>query len=361
MANSVPTLGPGTVSGVTGLTTRPVYFLKLNGGPQPTVVVKGENALAGLSDADAEISIRWSSKMMKNINNDQVNTKVMTPAEIVVFNAAARVAYPNPGDIQNANLTQPYRWVKMPYVAGLSDAELYNSAGKVNANTIKPVLQRFLDAQVWTDLGTVVVGDIFSGNNDRFKFDGTGGVAGMTVEWANYGNIMFTAGGATSVIGLDTLDPSGSDGRSNLGSGQADLGVLPILSNANQPLRAAFALKCTRAIAHEIKRRMGSVSSLTLAVVGGQVGQILRVYKENPPVGDISVDDLLGGYAPDFQTGFDAGVNRLKNYLQGKRQNYAPAVPWVRALPLRIVAPQQAAPRKAFPAGVQSRMQTLGW
>jgi len=44
MAGTVPQITAGSINGVTGLSERPVYFLKVNGSPTPNLVVKGDAA-----------------------------------------------------------------------------------------------------------------------------------------------------------------------------------------------------------------------------------------------------------------------------------------------------------------------------
>ena len=367
MSNSVPLLSAFSVTNVVGLKERPVYFITLNNANAPSVVVKGENQMQGLSNEDAEISIRWTSKLMKNVNNKAVNTKLMTAGEIHEFKKNARRAY-DQGTPQRGNLDQPYRWVKMPYVAGLSDAEMYNSDwNQFDSRTLKPLLKRFLDEQVWDELGAIVAVDIFNGNNDRLMFDAPPGAQAsqINVQWSNLGNIMFLTGGATSVIGLDTLDPSGAGGRSNLGSGQADLAVLQLLNDTNRASRKEFAVNCTRAIAAEIKRTMSKTGtdSVTVRVVDGDAPRILRIYKESAP-GKTGLEELLAVFADPFLDGFNRGITRMKTYLQGKRNQYGNAGGWVSARrpgQKMTMGSRSQTTGKQIPRGVQDRMRALGW
>ena len=75
--NTVPTITPGSITGIGGLTVRPVYFLRLNGANNPSLVVKGESNVS-----HGATSVAWGAKLMKNVNDIQVNTKMMTPAGI---------------------------------------------------------------------------------------------------------------------------------------------------------------------------------------------------------------------------------------------------------------------------------------
>jgi len=42
--NTVPIITPGSIAAIGGLTSRPVYFLKLNGAINRSLVVQGEAA-----------------------------------------------------------------------------------------------------------------------------------------------------------------------------------------------------------------------------------------------------------------------------------------------------------------------------
>jgi hypothetical protein len=371
MAGTVPTITPGSITAIRGLAKRPVYFLNLNGAAQPNLVVKGEDALVHISDADAEISIKWTSKLMKNVNNTAVNTKIMAPPEINLFKASARLAYPLNTAPQHRNLNANYRWVKMPYVTGLSDGEMWNEdQGGYDNQMIKNVAKKFMEPQVWTDLGKVVAVDLFNGNNDRFLFTQQPGytIAQMTVVWANKGNIMFLQGGATSVIGLDTVDPSSQTGPSNLGSGAADLAVLQVLQDAHAAERTTFAVKCAHAVAAEISSAMRNTQFLTIHVNGAPLGQdVIRVDKDH-------VAELLEPFAVPFEQGLNAGIRDLRQYLQGKvqqyrlqnqqaQQQYQQRVGWRPGRP--GAGPPIGANRgpvmKTVPQGVLNRMAYLGW
>ena len=74
---------PRTITRVTGLSERPVFFVTLNNEPQAALVVKGENKVG--DEVDVKASVRWASKMMKNVNNPLVNSKPLMPEEWEVF------------------------------------------------------------------------------------------------------------------------------------------------------------------------------------------------------------------------------------------------------------------------------------
>lgn len=378
MSNSVPTLTPHSILGMTGKVERPVYFLTLAGSAVPNLVVKGEagtNNHPGMSDAEATISVKWSSKLMKNVNNPLVNTKIMTAPEIVEFQRAA-AALLTAGSPQRVNSTNPggmYTWVKMPLVPGLSDAEYYDAANAVVPGNIKVNILKFSDDMVWAELGKVVAVDLFNGNNDRFTVDG---------HWQNKGNVMFLTGGATAVIGLDTFDPN-AGAMANLATGGRfdELRILIDLAR-----RDAFALACTGSVGNEMKRAFKTTAEVTLK---GKTtfGLITQAPGGAQVVRHIKIDEmeqLFLPYAPTFAQGISTGAAQLKAYLQAKVRQYRPAPVWQRAAPAgaavapapgwqravpggaRAVAPAPApgaaaAPVKVVPQGILDRMAFLGW
>lgn len=343
MAGSVPIIAPRSLTEVKGLQARPVFFLKFNNAPNYSLVVKGESKdqAAALNDADREISILWSSKMMKNVNNNLVNTKMLVDPELDRFLRFARATYAA-GTPQHQFLGGNYMWVKMPFVAGITEAELFDEgAGAFTIVRMKAVLKEFLRPQVWRDLGKIVAVDIFNGNNDRFLLDKQPGGL-LTVQWANQGNMMFLPTGApTTMIGLDAFDPSGAiDGRSNLAGG-AGMGVLLDyikIGGQWEPLKRDLAEKCTDAIGHELNRRM-SGQQVAIMINGPQGGHVLRVRKDE-------VKQTLRPFSTYFKEGLDQGILQLRQYLIGKRAQYAA---------------MQAANPKNVPQGIINRINYLGW
>lgn len=338
MAGTVPQITAGSITGITGLSERPVYFLKLNGSQTPNLVVKGDAASGAhpsMTDLDAEVSIQWGSKLMKNVNNDLVNTKIMTPAEVAVFKAAGLATFAaGTKMLLNVSPGAPaYTWVKMPMVPGLSDAEYWRTdpsgrGGYFSTADIKTNIFQFSKDDVWRDLGKVLAVDIFNGNCDRFDFTG---------HWVNKGNIMFQdlAGQATKVIGLDTFDPNGGQNANlNTGGGFDELNIL-----VDAARRRAFAIACATSVGSEMKRGLKASTTITLKFMGpGGAPVVTKV-----DVG--TMQDLFLPYAPLLEQGITAGANLLMIYLQGKVRQYAP-VP----APVRQPAPWQRAAANAGPA-----------
>ena len=372
MAGTVPTIVANSITAITGLAKRPVYFLQLNGSPTPNLVVKGDS-----NKADSDVSIAWSAKIMKNVQNNLVNTKILTPAEIAIFKQAALAAFPAT-DIQHQYLTGQYRWVKMPYVAGLSDADFVDDDDySVNLKQIKELIKKLSDAAVWSELGRIVAVDIFNGNGDRFAVDPSG--AAKPGAWINRGNIMFldpAHGHTTSVIGLDTFDPMSQ--VANLKT-QGGYEGLKVLIDANK--RSVFTASCVRSVATHIKLKLlesGHHGNLKIATQGSDGPGVITI-----PIQ--SMDHLFDSYAIDMDFGISLGANQLKQYLQGKVQQYTPvrpaaplpAPPRPRNLPPGVPPPRPAnlpgvqalpalpalpgAPVKTIPQGILDRMAYLGW
>jgi hypothetical protein len=372
---TVPVITPNAINGMTGLKERPVYFLKLNGAQQPNLVVKGEAAggqLRNINDADAVVSVAWGSKLMKNVQNSLVNTKIMTPAEVQAFKTAAQHAFAaDTPQYRNALGAIAYNWVKMPFVANLSDAQITEEkqiagfkgqkyVGFVGSvPMIKQAIQKLSSDAVWLELGKVVAVDIFNGNGDRFNI--------QTGAWQNYGNVMFLNGGQTPVIGLDTFDPNGGD-QSNLNK-RGTFEELLILTDSAR--RKKFAGLCTKSVGTTMKNELKGVSALKLKVQGPNGPDIVDL-----PVA--SLPSVFDDYASDFEQGLAQGAISLKMYLQGKLRQYGfrPAAP----APLRMAPPQRnffgaqrpvvaaapvrpgaAAPQKTIPQGIIDRMTYLGW
>lgn len=375
MAGTVPTITPGSITSVRGIENRPVYFLTLAPSLVENLVVKGEAAganLAHMGDADAMVSVKWGSKLMKNVNNDQVNTKIMTPAEVNEFKVYAR-AHLVQGTRPHTNVSpagQAYNWVKMPKVGNLSDGEFYTETPAIGPNgrtgtavvpaDVRRNIIKFSDDAVWSDLGKVLAVDIFNGNDDRF--DASDG------SWVNKGNVMFLAGGQTAVIGLDTFDPNGAKSNLNV-MGQFD--ELQILINANR--RHTFAEACATSVGEELARglRFANAQSVTVNMQG----------PDGPVVTSFSLTELkvlFLPYAPLLEAGIAAGALQLKQYLQNKVRQYRgwqravphamqplPPVPgqWRRAVPHAVqpMPPLPQVPGKTVPQGVLDRMAAIGW
>ena len=347
--NTVPTITPGSITGMNGLDTRPVYFLRLNGSTTPNLVVKCDReAVDPALQPDVDTSIKWGSKLMKNVNATSVNTKIMTPNEIVVFKQFAAAAFPQ-GSRQREYLASQYTWVKMPFVAGLSDADFESDDNNAIA-IIKRNIAKFSDDQVWYDLGKILAVDTFNGNYDRFDINNG--------DWVNTGNVMFVANGPTKVVGLDTYDPNSDERRSNL----VKVGGFDSLRKLVDPgQRRTFAVACVKSVGAKLKRGLGNTANtITLKSNGPNGPQMVRIAVSTLP-------DLFLPYSASLEAGFAAGADELKRYLQGKVRQYGGQ--WNRATPTKLPprfgqaraqAAAQAA-RKTIPQGILDRMAYLGW
>jgi hypothetical protein len=361
MAGTVPIITPGSITGLSGKQDRPVFFVKLNGSATPNLVIKGDAV-----KPHSEVSIKWGSKLMKNVQNSLVNTKIMTAPEVAVFKQAAAAAF-QVGTPQQGMSTGVYCWVKMPFVPGLTDADFYNDDYSINLKKVKELIQKFSDAAVWTELGRVVAVDIFNGNSDRFVVNTDG--SSKAGDWQNLGNIMFLGAGhghTTPVIGLDIFDPNSQ--VSNLQSGGGFEG-LKVLIDPNK--RDDFALACVRSVGRMIKGKLlssGHHHSVRIAAQGADGPVVINIRFD-------TMEHLFDGYAVDFAWGLALGAKQLKDYLHRKAQQYVPGRPIGGAparpsMPLPGMAPArprtpipgfQGAAAKTMPQGVLDRMTYLGW
>ena len=360
MAGTVLTItrNPNNITGMTSLEERPVFFLKLNGSMTVNLVVKGEGDGINPLAAHAADSIKWGSKLMKGVNNDQVNTKIMTADEVLGFKQAALNFIPVNMARPRLNIATPgppYTWTKMPFVPGVTTAEFYNADNTPNAKLAKADISKMSDDQFWTDLGAVVAVDIFNGNCDRFDV--------KTGFWQNKGNIMFLAGGQTSVIGLDTFDPNARDLH--------DLTApVDFANNINERLRfqhllflvdpgerRKFAVNCLKSAGSELKRafRNKGLNHFSVPVVGG-AQPTLTVEVEK-------MGDIFDAYVPAFELGLVNGAAALKQRLQNKVRQYRPVTPWQRVAPNQAYRPPQPVPvpGKVIPQGILDRMTFLRW
>jgi hypothetical protein len=365
---------PNSITGMTGLPARPVYFVKLHGSPTPNLVVKGEAGgkyVTGMSNDDAVISIAWGSKLMKNVNSSLVNMKIMNPSEIQVFKAAA-AAKLAPGSKQLLNTTEatPYNWVKMPYVAHISDASPEEEITKIgmsgtpitlmqwSAPKAIAAMQKMSNDALWMQLGQVVAVDIFNGNSDRFELE--------TGTWTNFGNVMFhTVQGQPRVIGLDTFDPhAGARGNLNKRGVYDELRILIDISR-----RKEFAKACTESFGSTVAKAMRPQTDVRFR--DDATGNITWAPVKALP-------KLFGAFADSFEQGLVTGAQALKTYLQAKtimtgqlatRSPLAPAVPPRPAIlggthrlpPPTAPTRPTTAPPKQIPQGILDRMRFLGW
>ena len=205
----LPTITTAAIADISGLERQPVFFLKIKEGEAVpatyNVVVKGEKVAESFAD-----SARWAGKVMKYAGgNPLVKYKPLTAAERSAFRKAVVLKYAA-GSGQMAQITNMGFWMKSPYVAGLSNAEVAPTAGAAandSINVVRNVAEELSSGEMWRTIGGIIAGDAFSGNCDRFDTDRSSPTWGKCI---NPGNIMFLRDGFTSAIGLDTFDPTGT-------------------------------------------------------------------------------------------------------------------------------------------------------
>lgn len=374
MSGSVPKITSANLTVNNGLDDHPVYFVTV-GATQ--LVIKGEAKEGQNRTADdAAQSIKWGSKIMKNVNNSAVNTKIMDTAETKAFLDAAAARFkprivmgtrgaPKPPTNKYFNVTrqaQTYTWVKMPMVGGLTDTGFMKKVGGFDTpvqGKVKNVILAFTDETIWPQLGKVLAADIFNGNSDRFDIS--------SGRWQNYGNVMMVNGGA-NVIGLDTFDPWSQ--QSNLVKhGRFD--ELDTLVDAGK--RKIYATNCAKSVGETLSREMAS--EYATLPVDGPDGKILwKVTKED-------LKTLYLPYAAALDAGLAKGSNEVRDYLQQKvtqyrQRNRVPGGPPRKPLPVppggrarsRHAAPprpdpvrMRTTPIQGIPQGILDRMDYLGW
>ncbi len=340
--NSVPTLTPNSIQAlqyIGGSGYRPVYLLRLTTGAQ--CVVKGEKT----TNADACISLRWGSKLMKNVVSEDVNVKVLTQNELGEFARAAAALLPADQNLRDY-LTQYAReivWVRMPYIAGLSDSDIYRG-GQAGADAL---YLKMNDDQFWKDLGKTLAVDLFIGNFDRFNEKG---------EFVNKGNIFFkdVGGGQYRTIGLDFLASQFlATGEANLARFQTVNEGFEYLKVLTDPAkRKAFAKK----VRDELWEYLLSENSKGIYALGG---------------------------VSKIEEGIAEGAEEIKRYLKRKFFQYAspmgshrtpapaPPAPARQARmhmgthrtppPPPVTNNNRAVDKNVVPEGIQKRMEFLRW
>ena len=305
----------GSITKISGLEKRPVYFLHLKGDPNPTVVVKGESR----TGQDFEDALCWGTKIMRNVNDKSVRVKVMTASEVDVFKSIAKVTFN--GKVQGKSLEEiGITWIKMPYIAGLQDAETRETDDKAD---VSKVINRFMSKQFWYELGQIVAVDIFIGNNDRFDTKG---------NWVNQGNVMFAPekkSGRDRLIGLDTFDTGGGDKAYFAKSGTTG-NEIQILNDS--AIRHTYAEKCTKSVGRGLCRS---------AKRCGAKGYYVRT-PDN--VASIDIDQLekaFEKFTEPFERGIEVGASNMKKYLRGKSSMFKK--------------------NRGLPEGIAERMKALKW
>ncbi len=361
MAGTVPEITARALVIERGLEVKPIYFAKVGG---VSIVIKGESTfgMTQLSDSDRGISIKWTSKLMKNVNNKLVNTKILTPAEVQIFKSAALQKF-GMGTPQRKHVDGTagnFKWVKMPLVGGLSDANFIGEGfgAKPVQSKVKKLIAKFTDETLWPPLGKILAVDIFNGNNDRFHTEDG--------DWVNFGNVMFLDGGDTSIIGLDTFDPNSDIANLNAANAPGSLQSLRKLTDPVQ--RNEYARKVTHSVGERLANfGLGKgIESVTIPLNTPDGMKAWTVTKAE-------VVTLYEGFSPLVAAGIERGANQLKTYLQNKVRQYRQQNGPPRPLPvlpgthrvrggLPLVRPNVGPARPGgIPQGIWDRMVFLGW
>jgi hypothetical protein len=367
MAGTVQQIKEHSITAITALGKKPVYFLTM--ANTETLVVKGDDP--GAAKGNAAESIHWSSKLMKNVNNRSVNTKPLTEEELEVFVMHVKCFFKEESDEYywvKDEVRKRKVWVKMPYVGDLTDASILEKKD-ATAKQVKAFMARFLDEAAWFDLGKVIAVDIFNGTSDRVDIMNRQGQG----ELVNFGNVMFHNG---RVIGLDTFDPASQfNNLVKVGAFQE----LKILVDTQK--QKTFAEACVKsfgtAAKNGFRKHSSGVNKFTLMQPNGTTTSLMVEGMEN----------MYLPYAQSLADGIAAGAQALRQYLQGKAIKYSQQQTRVRSnvqhagvraniprpLQVPIVQPQQPPipqqqivfvppkPFKTIPEGIKKRMNFLGW
>ena len=324
--HTVHPIQPESITWMTAAKDQIVYFVRTLGEEEPSLVIKGE-ATGRLPDPE---SISWSSKLMKNVTDPRVDTKILTPAEIMEFKRAARVIFPA-DSLYIARLEGPWTWVKMPFVAGLTDAKFLDK-DEQTAFSFTKLLKNLSNRIAWVELGKVVAVDMFNGNYDRITPEG---------DWQNRGNLMFAPNTPEpNVIGLDTFDTSSSD--RSLTSAVVNRPALDLLRRPNH----LFSVAVTASISKQLSRHMVKFGETPISIreKGMNPGVTIKPSPPPPRGRADETENAFRDYAPFFEIGMAEGADTLKNYLQRKRILY-----------------EMATPPKTMPVGIVARMKYLNW
>ena len=356
----IPIITPGSIQQISPLpnSRKPIFFLTMAGNTKPSVVVKLEHHV-GRTAADKAISLKWSAKMMRKIDEEQLHVKIMTADEVsafrsklltlpidkqydTVFRRANNMSYPN--DV----------WVKMPYIEGISTAGHISEHASFQMSKVTELLTVLSDQRNWYQLGRIIVVDIFNGNTDRFNHENIHDrVIGV---WINRTNLVYAPiGDRTKIIGLDAYDPNNV--RANLNLTTYNLGLRFLNPLQNRIALKIYAQVIVIAIAKAVTDKLYN---------HGQSGDSVIIVQAKDANGTAIPNKMIpitkGGksflieYSEDLLQGMHSGIADLKAYLIKKKQKYD------------VAATNAAAPgnkgqaiAKVFPPAVAQRMKYLGW
>ncbi len=335
---TIPLLAPNSIIGIHyigGAQYRAVYRVITAAGE---MVIKAEKT----GEKDASASLKWGSKLMKNVSSADVNVKILSQNEIGEFHRAATALLPNDPDLFGF-FTSQIVWVKMPLIQDLSDSDLWQK----NLGDVVALYNKMNKPNFWVQLGQILAVDIFIGNIDRFALDGTP---------MNEGNIFFrdAGNGGHDTIGLDFFSVRDlANGDSNLVKFKttSDEGTFDYLYTLTQDGRmTGYATNVVHGLnAHLNKRNRKNAA-----------GNAIRA--------DLALDCAF--YTGKLKEGIVLGATAIRSYLRGKIATYgampAPAPPaagWKRAVPQPPPIPSNNKPvaKHKIPPGIISRMQFLGW
>jgi hypothetical protein len=224
-----------------------------------------------------------------------------------------------------SDLVQTGTWLKMKAAQGLIDLKGAANAALAGDKSDVRLIAKALNAPGGLEaLGAIIAADAFNANNDRFAFDGQGGMnwQGSRLQClANVGNVFIAANksGAMTPIGLDTWDP---------GSQHKDL---------RDPLNEQLARWPGRLLADPAKADRTTFADMVVDDLETVLGPRNRNFFAKALVG---TDRLDRQAKPRVVTGIEAGARKIRDYL---KHRYGPAS------------------RQTLPVGLAQRLSAAGW
>jgi len=295
----------------------PVYLLE--GWTEGTgLVIKQESTLAAKN-------VKTNAMIMHAVSRGATAVP-LKPAELQALRTWAGANRDSTGGTALiSDLGQTGTWLKMKAAQGLIDLKSAANAASAGDKTDVRVIAKALNAPGGLEaLGAIIAADAFNSNNDRFAFDGFGGMNwnGARLKClANVGNVFVSASksGAMTPIGLDTWDP---------GSQHKDL---------RDALNEQMARWPGRMLADAAKAERVAFADMVVDDLETVLGPRNRNLIAKAMVGTNRLDKQA---KPRVVAGIEAGARKIRDYL---KLRYGPAS------------------RQTLPVGLAHRLGAIGW
>lgn len=224
-----------------------------------------------------------------------------------------------------SDLGQTGTWLKMNAAQGLIDLKGAANAALAGDKSDVRLIAKALNAPGGLEaLGAIIAADAFNSNNDRFAFDGMGGMNwnGARLQClANVGNVFVASSksGAATPIGLDTWDP-GSQHK-----------------NLREALNEQLSRWPGRMLADAAKAERVTFANMVVEDLEMVLGPRNRNFLAKALVGTDRLDKQA---KPRVVAGIESGAQKIRDYL---KHRYGPAS------------------RQTLPVGLAHRLGALGW